>query len=91
MDQELKIIIVNAQRIVKSETGEVITKVGYMSLLEQTDKFYGYSVMDAWCSAEAFNKLREYIGQEVNAVVGLKNGKNNSLRAYLKKIDKITL
>lgn len=91
MEQELKIIIVNAQYVTKKDTGEVLTKVGYMTLLQQTDKFYGYSVLDAWCSGEAYNKLRDFVGKEVSAIIGLKSGKNNSLGAYIKKIDKISL
>lgn len=91
MENDLKIIIVNAQKIVKKETGEVLTKIGYMTQLDNTDNFIGYSVLDAWCNSDSINRFKDYIGKEVMATIGHKAGKNNSLSAYIKKIDKMTI
>lgn len=91
MENELRVSIVNAQKIIRGETGEIITKVCYMTSLEQTDKFYGYTVLEAWCNGEAFEKLRPYLGKEVKATIGVRKGKNAGLTAYLKKIDNIAI
>ena len=91
MEQELKISIVNAQKIVRKETGEVMTKVDYMVLLEQTDKFYGYSVMSAWCGADAFDALKPYLGKEAIAKIGMRKGKSGGLTAFIKKINNLNL
>lgn len=91
MEQELKISIVNAQKVVKKDTGEVMTKVDYMTLLEQTDKFYGYSVLSAWCGADAFENLKPYLGKEVTAKIGMRKGKSGGLTAYIKKINNVNL
>ena len=47
MEQEIKISILNANKIVRKETGELIVKVSYMTKLEQTENFVGYTVLDA--------------------------------------------
>lgn len=91
MEQELKISIVNAQKIVRKETGEVMTKVDYMTLLEQTDNFYGYSVMSAWCGSDAFDALKPYLGKEAVAKIGMRKGKSGGLTAFIKKINNINL
>lgn len=91
MEQELKISILNAQKIVRKETGEVMTKVDYMTLLEQTDKFYGYSVLSAWCGPDAFENLKAFLGKEVTAKIGMRKGKSGNLSAYIKKINNVNL
>lgn len=91
MENELKAVVINLQKIVKSDTGEVLTKVGYMTQLDQTDRFVGYSVLDAWSNGTAYDKLKEYLGKEVTILIGLKGGRNNSLSTYIKKIDNIKL
>lgn len=91
MENDLKIQILNAQKIVRKETGEVITKVDYMTLLEQTSVFYGYSVLTAWCDDTAFDKLKPYLGKEVVAKIGMRKGKSNNLSAYIKKINNIDI
>lgn len=91
MEQELKISIVNAQKIAKKDTGEIMTKVDYMTLLEQTEKFYGYSVMSAWCGPDAFDALKPYLGKEATAKIGMRKGKSGGLTAFIKKINNINL
>lgn len=91
MEQDLKITIINAQKIAKKETGEVMTKVDYMTWLEQTDKFYGYSVLTAWVDESAFEKCKQFLAKEVIAKIGVRKGKNGSLSAYIKKINNIEL
>lgn len=91
MEHELKISIVNAQKVIFKDTGEVMTKVDYMTMLEQTDKFYGYSVMSAWCGADAFEALKPYLGKEAIAKLGMRKGKSGGLTAFIKKINNINL
>lgn len=91
MEQELKISIVNAQKVVKKDTGEVMTKVDYMTMLEQTEKFYGYSVMSAWCGPEAFEAFKPFLGKEATAKIGMRKGKSGGLTAFIKKINNINL
>lgn len=90
MEQELKIVIINVQELVSNETGEVYTKIGYITKLENTDKFIGYSVLDAWINGRALEKVQPLIMKESNALIGLK-GNKNSLRVYIKKIGNIEL
>ena len=91
MEQEIKITLLNVQRIVRKETGEVLTKTDYMTLLEQTKDFSGYSVLTAWVDSDAFSKLKDYIGKEVVAKIGIRKSKSNGLTAYLKTINNITI
>jgi hypothetical protein len=91
MDTEIKITLLNVQKIIRKETGEVITKCDYMTLLEQTKDFSGYSVLTAWVDNDAFNKLNAYIGKEVVAKIGMKKSKSNGLTCYLKSINNISI
>ena len=90
MEQEIKISILNANKIVRKETGELIVKVSYMTKLEQTENFVGYTVLDAWCNGTSFEKLIPLIGKESVAVISLRS-KNSSLSAYIKKINNIEI
>lgn len=91
MEQELKIIVINVQEIVSNETGEVYTKVGYITQLENTDKFIGYSMLEAWLNGRALEKIRPFIMKEVKATVGIKSNGKNALRAYIKQIGDIKI
>lgn len=86
MEQDLKIIVVNVQEIVSSDTGEVYTKIGYITQLENTDKFIGYSTLEAWLNGKAIEKIKPFIMKEVKATIGLKSNGKNALRAYIKQI-----
>ena len=91
MENEIKITVLNAQRVIKKDTGEVLTKVDYMTALEQTENFYGYSVLSAWCSDTAFKKCKDFLGKEVVAKIGIRKSKSNSLGAYIKSINGIEI
>lgn len=91
MEQEIKITLLNVQRIVRKETGEVITKTDYMTALEQTKDFSGFSVLTAWVDSDAFNKLKEFIGKEVVAKIGIRKSKSNGLTAYIKNINNVAI
>ena len=86
MEQELKIVVINVQKIVSNDTGEVYTKIGYITQLETQENFVGYSSLDAWLNGNALEKIKPYIMKETNALIGLKANGKNSLRAYIKKI-----
>lgn len=91
MENEIKMTVLNAQKIVRKETGEILTKVDYMTLLEQTENFYGYSVLTAWCNDTAFTKMKDFLGKEVVAKIGIRKSKSNSLTAYIKSINGIAI
>ena len=91
MEQELKIVVVNVQKIVSNETGEVYTKIGYITQLENQENFVGYSSLEAWLNGNALEKIRPFIMKETNAVIGLKANGKNSLRAYIKKIGNLDI
>lgn len=91
MENEMKIQVLNAQRIIRKETGEVLTKVDYMTMLEQTENFYGYSVLTAWCTDTAFTEIRKFLGKEVIAKIGIRKTKSDGLGAYIKSINGIAM
>lgn len=91
MEQDLKITILNVQKIIRKETGEVMTKTDYMTALEQTDFFKGFSVLTAWVDSDVFDKLSTFIGKEVVAKIGMRKSKSNGLTAYIKSINNITI
>ena len=91
MEQEIKITLLNVQRIIRKETGEVLTKTDYMTALEQSEFFKGYSVLTAWVDSDVFDKLSGYIGKEVIAKIGIRKSKSNGLTAYLKTINNIAI
>lgn len=91
MEQDLKITLLNVQRIIKKDSGEVITKTDYMVALQQTEFFKGYSVLTAWVDSDVFDKLSTFIGKEVVAKIGMRKSKNNGLTAYIKSINNVTI